>query len=171
VPNDVYFRSGNGETSGILVTGKNNSGKTVYLRSVGTAVLLAQCGLPVPCESAVISIRYRIFTSFAAAEGELLPLSSAGRFEEEVAAISQIIDAVEPSSLLLMNETFQTTAYDEGAEGMYHILNYIAAIGCGFIFVTHLLKLKELYADNRSVEILKTSDSPQTRYKIGKLEG
>ena len=170
VPNDVYFRSGNGETSGILVTGKNNTGKTVYLRSVGTAVLLAQCGLPVPCTSAVISVRKRIFTSFAAAEGELLPLSSAGRFEEEVAAISQIIDAVEPSSLLLMNETFQTTAYDEGAEGMYHILNYIAAIGCGFIFVTHLLKLKELYADNHSVEVLKTSDSPKTRYKIGKLE-
>ena len=154
-----------------VIAGKNNTGKTVYLRSVGTAVLLAQCGLPVPCTSAVISVRKRIFTSFAAAEGELLPLSSAGRFEEEVAAISQIIDAVEPSSLLLMNETFQTTAYDEGAEGMYHILNYIAAIGCGFIFVTHLLKLKELYADNRSVEVLKTSDSPKTRYKIGKLEG
>ncbi|MBQ9997156.1 MAG: hypothetical protein IJP32_12335 [Clostridia bacterium] len=170
IPNDVYFRSGNGETSGILVTGKNNSGKTVYLRSVGTAVLLAQCGLPIPCASAVISVRRRIFTTFAAAEGELIPLSSAGRFEEEVAAISQIIDAVEPSSLLLMNETFQTTAYDEGADGMFHILNYIAAIGCGFIFVTHLLKLKELYGDNSSVEILKTSDSPQTRYKIGKLE-
>ena len=54
---------------------------------------------------------------------------------------------------------------------MYHILNYIAAIGCGFIFVTHLLKLRELYGDESSVEILKTSDSPQTRYKIGKLEG
>jgi len=165
----VYFRSGGGETSGILVTGKNNSGKTVYLRSVGTAVLLAQCGLPVPCESAVISVRNRIFTTFAAAEGELIPLSSAGRFEEEVAVLSKIIDDVVPSSLLLMNETFQTTAYDEGAEGMYHILNYIAAMGCGFIFVTHLLKLKELYRENPSVEILKTSDSPQTRYKIGRL--
>ncbi len=169
VPNDVYFQSGGGETSGILVTGKNNSGKTVYLRSVGTAVLLAQCGLPVPCESAVISIRNRIFTTFAAAEGELIPLSSAGRFEEEVVVLSRIIDDVVPSSLLLMNETFQTTAYDEGAEGMYHILNYIAAMGCGFIFVTHLMKLKELYADNPSVEILKTSDAPQTRYKIGRL--
>ena len=171
VPNDVYFRSGNGETSGILVTGKNNSGKTVYLRSVGTAVLLAQCGLPIPCQSAVISIRNRIFTTFAAAEGELLPLSSAGRFEEEVVILSQIIDRVVPSSLLLMNETFQTTAYDEGAEGMYHILNYLAAMGCGFIFVTHLLKLKELYAENPSVEVLKTSDSPQTRYRIGKING
>lgn len=171
VPNDVYFKSGGGETSGILVTGKNNSGKTVYLRSVGTAVLLAQCGLPIPCEAAVISIRRRIFTTFAAAEGELIPLSSAGRFEEEVSVISQIIDNIVPSSLLLMNETFQTTAYDEGAEGMYHILNYIAAMGCGFIFVTHLLKLKELYAEGSSVEVLKTSDSPQTRYKIGKIQG
>ena len=170
VPNDVYFRSGGGETSGILVTGKNNSGKTVYLRSVGTAVLLAQCGLPVPCTSATISVRNRIFTTFAAAEGELIPLSSAGRFEEEVVVLSQIIDSIVPSSLLLMNETFQTTAYDEGAEGMYHILNYLAANGCGFIFVTHLLKLKELYGTESSVEILKTSDSPQTRYKISKIE-
>lgn len=171
VPNDVYFKSGGGETSGILVTGKNNSGKTVYLRSVGTAVLLAQCGLPIPCASAVISVRNRIFTTFAAAEGELIPLSSAGRFEEEVVVLSRIIDNIVPSSLLLMNETFQTTAYDEGAEGMYHILNYLAAMGCGFIFVTHLLKLKELYGPESSVEILKTSDSPQTRYKISKIEG
>ncbi len=171
VPNDVYFKSGDGETSGILVTGKNNSGKTVYLRSVGTAVLLAQCGLPIPCEAAVISVRSRIFTTFAAAEGELIPLSSAGRFEEEVAAISQVIDSIVPCSLLLMNETFQTTAYDEGADGMYHILNYISSLGCGFIFVTHLMKLKELYRQERSVEILKTSDSPQTRYKISKIEG
>ncbi len=170
IPNDVYFQSGGGETSGILVTGKNNSGKTVYLRSVGTAVLLAQCGLPVPCTSAVISVRNRIFTTFAAAEGELIPLSSAGRFEEEVVLLSQIIENMVPSSLLLMNETFQTTAYDEGAEGMYHILNYLAAIGCGFIFVTHLLKLKELYGEGSHVEILKTSDSPQTRYKIGKIK-
>ncbi|MGN1345597.1 MAG: hypothetical protein ACI4V1_02330 [Eubacteriales bacterium] len=169
VPNDVYFRSGGGETSGILVTGKNNSGKTVYLRSVGTAVLLAQCGLPIPCTSAVISVRRRIFTAFAAAEGELVPLSSAGRFEEEVAALARIIDDMEPSSLLLMNETFQTTAYDEGAEGMYHILNYLSSIGCGFLFVTHLLKLKELYGPESSVEILKTSDSPQTKYKVGKI--
>lgn len=168
VPNDVYFGGADKGGTGILVTGKNNSGKTVYLRSIGSAVLLAQCGLPIPCDSAVISIRERIFTAFAAAEGELVPQSSAGRFEEEVIAVSKIIDAIEPHSLLLMNETFQTTAYDEGADGMYNILNYISSLGCGFIFVTHLMKLCELYHDAGGVMILRTSDSPDTKYKISK---
>ncbi len=163
VPNDVSC-VGNG--SGTLVTGKNNSGKTVYLRSVGTAVLLSQCGLPIPAESAVISVRQGVYTTFAKAEGELVPLSSAGRFEEEVAQLSGILSRVKPGSLLLLNETFQTTAYDEGAEGMYHILAYLASMGCSFIFVTHLMKLKELYRGRQDIRIMKTSDDPITRYKL-----
>ena len=163
VPNDV---SCIGEGSGTLVTGKNNSGKTVYLRSVGTAVLLSQCGLPIPAESAVISVRQGVYTTFAKAEGELVPLSSAGRFEEEVAQLSSILSRVRPGSLLLLNETFQTTAYDEGAEGMYHILAYLASMGCSFIFVTHLMKLKELYRGRDDIRVMKTSDDPRTRYKL-----
>ncbi|MBQ8185504.1 MAG: hypothetical protein IJ037_01375 [Clostridia bacterium] len=163
VPNDV---SCIGEGSGTLVTGKNNSGKTVYLRSIGTAVLLAQCGLPIPAQSAVISVRQAVYTTFAKAEGELVPLSSAGRFEEEVAQLASILAQVRPGSLLLLNETFQTTAYDEGADGMYHILAYLSSIGCGFIFVTHLMKLKELYKGRTDIRIMKTSDDPRTRYKL-----
>ena len=175
IPNDVAFGKGAGENglSGMLVTGKNNSGKTVYLRSIGTAVLLAQCGLPVPAEEARISVRRRIFTTFAKAEGELVPQSSAGRFEEEVAEIAGIIRAMEPDSLLLLNETFQTTAYDEGADGMVPILTYLAGLGCGFIFVTHLTRLVDRYrAMDRAesgVTVMRTSDDPRTRYKIGEI--
>lgn len=165
VPNDVHIGSGG---DGVLVTGKNNSGKTVYLRSVGTAVLLAQCGLPIPAKKAVISTRSRIFTTFAKSEGELEPMSSAGRFEEEVAEISAVIERIVPNSLVLMNETFQTTAYDEGSEGMMGILEYITALGCGYIFVTHLTKLKDMIRENGMAEILKTSDDPRTKYKIGR---
>ena len=170
IPNDVSFGGGECGVSGMLITGKNNTGKTVYLRSVGTAVLLTQCGLPIPARSARISVRNRIFTSFAKAEGELIPLSSAGRFEEEVAELSGIIERMEPDSLLLLNETFQTTAYDEGAEGMYHILNYLARLECGFLFVTHLTKLRELYRGESGVTVKKTSDDPRTRYKIETIE-
>lgn len=175
IPNDVTFGKGAGEggLSGMLVTGKNNSGKTVYLRSIGTAVLLAQCGLPVPAEEARISVRQRIFTTFAKAEGELVPLSSAGRFEEEVAEIAGIIRAMEPNSLLLLNETFQTTAYDEGADGMVPILTYLAGLGCGFIFVTHLTRLVDRYRamdrKESGVTVMRTSDDPRTRYKIGEI--
>lgn len=168
VPNDVTIVKQQ-DSAGMLVTGKNNSGKTVYLRSVGTAVLLAQCGLPIPAKTAEISVRNRIFTSFAKAEGELVPLSSAGRFEEEVAELYGIISEIEDNSLLLLNETFQTTSYDEGAVGMYDILSYVSALGCGFIFVTHLTKLVEMYKNEDGVTIMKTSDDPRTKYKISKI--
>lgn len=172
VPNDVYFCGGRagGETAGILITGQNNSGKTVYLRSVGTAVLLAQCGLPIPCTSAIISLRRRIFTVFATSEGELQPLSSAGRFEEEVTEIARVVDALEPSSLLLMNEIFQTTSYEEGAEGMYHILRYMSSCGCGFLFVTHLMGLIEAFASDGGVEVLRTCETPRERYKVKRVQ-
>ena len=166
IPNDVHYAKVEGGVSGMLVTGKNNSGKTVYLRSIGCAVLLAQCGLPIPAEAAEISIRRRIFTTFARAEGELIPLSSAGRFEEEVAEIAEIIRKMEKNSLLLLNETFQTTAYDEGADGMMPILSYLSALGCGFIFVTHLTRLTEKYREEPGVTVMKTSDDPRTRYKV-----
>ncbi|MBR3998278.1 MAG: hypothetical protein IKI93_08040, partial [Clostridia bacterium] len=160
VPNHVHIGGSDG-TEGILVTGKNNSGKTVYLRSVGTAVLLAQCGLPIPAKKAVIGARSRIFTTFAKSEGELEAGSSAGRFEEEVAEISAIIDRIVPNSLVLLNETFQTTSYDEGSDGMADILEYFSFLGCGYIFVTHLTKLKNIIRENGSAEILKTSDDPR----------
>ncbi len=166
IPNDVSYSKAEGGVSGMLVTGKNNSGKTVYLRSIGTAVLLAQCGLPVPAREAKISVRRRIFTTFARAEGELIPQSSAGRFEEEVAEIAEVIREMEPNSLLLLNETFQTTAYDEGAEGIMPILSYLSSLGCGFIFVTHLTRLIEQYKKEPGVTVVKTSDDPRTRYRI-----
>ena len=49
---------------------------------------------------------------------------------------------------------------------MYHILAYLASMGCSFIFVTHLMKLKELYRGRDDIRVMKTSDDPRTRYKL-----
>ena len=131
--------------AGILITGENNSGKTVYLRSVGTAQLLFQAGLPVPCESARMRILSAVHTCYAAAEKEFVSGNDAGRFEQEVRVLSQLAERIQPNSLLLLNEVFQTTAYSEGAEGLYHILNYFMRHGVNFIAVTHLKELVPLY--------------------------
>ena len=131
--------------AGILITGENNSGKTVYLRSVGTAQLLFQAGLPVPCESARMRIFSAVYTCYAAAEKEFVSGNDAGRFEQEVRVLSQLAERIQPNSLLLLNEVFQTTAYSEGAEGLYHILNYFTRHGVNFIAVTHLKELVPLY--------------------------
>lgn len=131
--------------AGILITGENNSGKTVYLRSVGTAQLLFQAGLPVPCESARMRIFSAVYTCYAAAEKEFVSGNDAGRFEQEVREFSRLAERIQPNSLLLLNEVFQTTSYSEGAEGLYHILNYFMRHGVNFIAVTHLKELVLLY--------------------------
>lgn len=161
VPNDVYIGQ---NARGILIRGENNSGKTVYLRSVGTAQLLAQAGLPIPAKNASVSVMNGIYTQFAASEKEFAEGNDAGRFEQEVREISAIIDNIRPDSLVLLNETFQTTAYREGAEGLYHILNYLSARGVKWILVTHLHELYERFDDGDVMKMI--SGKGATRYKF-----
>ena len=155
-----------GGISGMLIRGANSSGKTVFLRSVGTAVLFALNGLPIPAASAEISVRRSMHTLFASAEKELSTASSAGRFEEEAAAMAQILDSVSQSSLILLNETFQSTAYAEGAAGIAPILEHISLLGGSFIFVTHLTELFDTYRNTPGVRLAVSGSDPRTRYKI-----
>jgi len=164
IPNDVGI---DGIVEGMLIRGENNSGKTVYLRSVGTALLFAQAGLMIPAKKAEISVRRALYSHFASAEESGI---SAGRFEQEVRDLSEIIDKLVPNSMFFLNETFQTTSYDEGAEGIYPILNHIRSLGGGVIFVTHLHKLFEMYNDDPQICFRKTSGKKETQYKIGEYE-
>lgn len=152
VPNDAAL---DGNREGILVFGENNSGKTVYLRSIGTAQLLAQAGFPVTATEAVIGVRNGIFTQFASGEKEFEEGNEAGRFEQEVREIAKVIDSSDENSLILFNETFQTTSYSEGAEGLYHILTYLSRKNTHWVLVSHLSGLLGRF-DSR-VKSLKTA--------------
>ncbi len=144
VPNDIMLDDA---TEGITIRGENNSGKTVYLRSVGCAAMLAQNGLPIPAETATCGIFSGIFTQFAAGEKEFEVTSDAGRFEQEVREIAAVIDAVDERSLVMLNESFQTTAYAEGAVGLYGVLRYLTEIDVKWIAVTHLPTLEGMFGD------------------------
>lgn len=163
VPNDLSLDGG---THGLLITGENNSGKTVYLRSIGTAVLFAGCGVPIPAKGAVVSLRGGITTQFAKAEGELVTGNAAGRFEEEVIEVAEMVDSLVPDALVLLNETFQTTAYAEGAAGMEPILRYIASRGGTYLFVTHLTALVEALTGDHAARRAYTTKDPALRYKV-----
>ncbi|MBQ7499845.1 MAG: hypothetical protein IJT91_03020, partial [Clostridia bacterium] len=138
VPNDISIEK---DKAGMIIKGKNNTGKTTFLRSVGTAQLLAQAGLPIPSKSAVISVRSFIGTHFSSGEEEFRAGDKSGRFESEVKEVAALIDKVRPDSLILLNETFQTTSYDEGSEGMNAILSLFAAMSVQYIYVTHMIEL------------------------------
>lgn len=129
----------------ILARGDNNCGKTSFLRSVGCAVLFAQNGLFVCAKTMKTSIRGAIFSHFSSAEKDFSEGDAAGRFEGEVKEIAAIMDEIRPYSLVLLNETFQTTAYREGAEGMRDILAVFPKIKCKYIFVTHMSAIFKIF--------------------------
>ena len=158
IPNDFILGNNNG---GLLVFGNNGSGKTVYLRSIGTMQLLAQAGLPVPCESAEITLFSQLATQFSEAEKEFCEGNDAGRFEQEVRELAAMVDTLKEGSLVFLNETFQSTAYAEGAEGLYHLLKYFSALNIRWILVSHLRQFEEMF-DNREATILHTAEE----YKI-----
>ena len=138
-----------GTDGGILIKGLNKTAKTAYLRAIGLTQLLAQAGLPVPAESAEISIRNAVFSHFSAAEEDFKGGDTAGRFEGEVQLIAGIVNELVPYSLLLLNETFQTTAYGEGTEGIFNILSVLPCekLKTKYIFVTRLNGLFDMMKD------------------------
>ena len=158
IPNDFKLGESNG---GVLVFGNNGSGKTVYLRSVGTMQVLAQAGLPIPCESAEVTLFSQLATQFSEAEKEFCEGNDAGRFEQEVRELTAMVDTLKDGSLVFLNETFQSTAYAEGAEGLYHLLKHFSALNIRWILVSHLRQLEEMF-ENKEATILHTAE----RYKI-----
>jgi hypothetical protein len=128
-PNNVLLSPHNRLT---VVTGSNNSGKTVYLRAIGIAQVFAQAGLPIPADYGKISPVDRIYTHFATGE------TGISRFEEEVAFVSNILDSYTDQSIVLLNETFQTTGVQEARMILENVLEALGIVGARTILVTHV---------------------------------
>lgn len=161
VPNDFILEKG---SKGVIVEGDNSSGKTVYLRSIAMAYIFTQAGLPLPAQSAQIAIQNGLYLQMASAEKTLKASDSVGRFEEEVIELKEMIDTVTPDSLAFFNEIFQTTDYAEGAEGLYHIFEYLNRKAIKWVLVTHLRELRGMYNSDDSVVKLRMGE--KENYKV-----
>lgn len=137
VPNDVYLE----KRRGLLIFGENSSGKTTFLRSVGCMQVLFQAGLPIPAREAVLSPHTLIATQFSESEKSD---TDSGRFEKEASELSLLLDALPEGAMVLLNETFQSTAYSEGAEALAAILEYLGDRGISILAVSHLRQLEAL---------------------------
>ena len=143
VPND--FCANKDGRQGTIILGKNNGGKTVFLRSIGTTQIFAQAGLPVIAQLTRIHIYDSIVSQFADSErhGE----NESGRFEKEVKDMALIVDNATNNSLILLNEVFQSTAFEEGAYALSNILQYFSSIKANWILATHLLQICDLLSN------------------------
>jgi len=119
----------------VLITGVNQGGKTTFLRSVGQAQLMAQCGLFVTAERYVCPPYEGVYSHFPSGEDTARGM---GLLDVELNKLSGIVDCVGPHSLLLLNETFQTTMPSDAKYLADRAVRALTDCGVTVVFVTHL---------------------------------
>ncbi len=135
VPNDLDFDY---DHLVYILTGANRGGKTTITQAVGIAYVLAQGGLYVPGSAFEYQPLDAVYTHFPADEDKTMDL---GRLGEECARFKEMYTAATEHSLLLLNETFSTTSFEEGYFIATDAVKAILAKGVRTIYNTHMHKL------------------------------
>ncbi len=128
----------------VVVTGANQGGKSTFLRSIGLAQIMMQCGMFVPAEAFEANLSVGIFTHYKREEDSTM---KSGKLDEELARMSGIVEGLLPDSLVLFNESFSATNEREGSEIARQIVTALLESGMKVFFVTHLYDFANRFHD------------------------
>ena len=174
VSNDLTFDQ---KHTVYILTGANRGGKTTVTQAVGQLFILAQGGLYVPAKS----FRYVpcdfIYTHFPADEDKTMDL---GRLGEECVRFKEMFSQATNRSLMLLNETFSTTSFEEGYCIARDSIKALLTKGVRTIYNTHMHKLgedtgeftRESHAAGAASLIMRTEDGKRSfKVALAKPEG
>jgi DNA mismatch repair ATPase MutS len=130
----------------VMITGANQGGKSTFLRSIGLAQLMMQCGMFVPAESFSANVSNGVFTHFKREEDVTM---ESGKLDEELGRMSEIVDHLTSNSLLLFNESFSATSEREGSEIAGQITRGLLEKDMKVLFVTHQYELARRFYDQK----------------------
>jgi len=119
----------------VIITGANQGGKSTFLRSVGLAQLMMQAGMFVSAEFFCSELCDGLFTHYKREEDVAM---RSGKFDEELSRMSNIVDHITSTSMLLFNESFAATNEREGSEIAKQITCALLENCVKIFFDTHL---------------------------------
>ena len=153
-----------------ILTGANRGGKTTLTQAVGLMYVLAQGGISVPASSFSYKPVDCIYTHFPADEDKTMDL---GRLGEECVRFKEIYTECTSDSLLLLNETFSTTSFEEGYYIARDSVRALIKKQVRTIFNTHMHKLAsdadEMNKDGNSSmvsSLIMRSDEGKRSFKV-----
>lgn len=135
-----------------IITGSNMSGKSTFLRTMGTSLLTGMMGLPVNAASMQFS-PVRILSSMRVTDSLLDHTSYFYAELKRLKFISDEIAKEETPALLLIDEMLKGTNSKEKLEGSKMIIENLVQKKCISFIATHDLALGEL--QNRFPEEVK----------------
>ncbi len=140
VANDVTVAAG----ATLLVSGPNAGGKTVALKTVGLAALMARAGLHLTAESgSAIGWFIQIVTDIGDAQNLEKDLST---FSGHIVNLRELLATAGSGTLVLVDEIAVGTDPDQGAALAQAVLEALAERGVTCLVTTHYERLKALGA-------------------------
>lgn len=133
----------------VILTGANMAGKSTYLRTIGTNLILSQLGAAVCAEEFEFS-PVEIFTSIRTSDSVQ---DSQSYFFAELSRLQQIIQKLETGATLfiIVDEMLRGTNSKDKHDGSEKFLHKILKYNCYGIFATHDIdigNIKTLYPNN-----------------------
>uniref|UniRef100_UPI00262F39A7 endonuclease MutS2 n=1 Tax=uncultured Meiothermus sp. TaxID=157471 RepID=UPI00262F39A7 len=133
----------------LLITGPNMGGKTALLKTLGLAVLMAQCGLFVAAEAAEIAFPDRLFVDIGDQQSLQENLST---FAAHVLQLKEVLEAATPHSLILIDELGSGTDPEEGAALAQAFVEGLLDKAVRGLITTHLSPLKAFAQDTPGLQ-------------------
>lgn len=126
----------------VIITGANQGGKSTFLRSIGQAQVMMQCGLFVAAKAFSANVCRGLFTHYKREEDSSM---KSGKLDEELARMSEIVAQLRPDAMVLFNESFAATNEREGAEIARQVVDALLERHIKVFFVTHQYELAHGY--------------------------
>ena len=124
----------------VVITGANQGGKSTFLRAMGIGQIMMQAGMFVAADEFSAGLVSAVRTHYKREEDSSM---ISGKFDEELARLSSLVESLHTHDLVLCNESFSSTNEREatlvGADIMLGMLD----CGVQVRLVTHLYEFAE----------------------------
>lgn len=149
VANDICFDS---RQQGVLLFGTNAVGKTCFMKAIGIAIIMAQCGMYVPCSEFTYYPYKKLFTRILNQDNIFKGLST---FANEMTELRNILHNANNDSLVLGDELCSGTEHESALSIFVSGLSYLYSKNVQFLFATHLHEIVDYQEINEMERIKK----------------